>query len=111
MLRQVVPSLGRIAGLWVATLWVAAAGPAPKHWAFEPVHRSSPPAVRHTSWPRTGVDPFILAGLEARGWTPAPEASPVTLLRRAFLDFFTPERVRTQLRETPLAPWTPPPPS
>lgn len=30
---------------------------------------------------------------------------------RAFLDFFTAERVRTQLRETPLAPWTPPAPA
>jgi hypothetical protein len=57
-----------------------------KHWAFEPVRCPQVPAVRDASWPRTPIDRFILAKLEANGLAPAPPADRLTLLRRVTFD-------------------------
>jgi hypothetical protein len=57
-----------------------------EHWAFQPVRRPAVPAVKSKSWPRNSIDHFVLAKLEARGWTPAPAAEPRALLRRVYLD-------------------------
>jgi hypothetical protein len=57
-----------------------------RFWSFRPVAAGPPPAVRDASWPRTPVDRFILAGLEASGITPAAPADKRTLLRRATFD-------------------------
>ncbi|MFN9754498.1 MAG: DUF1549 domain-containing protein, partial [bacterium] len=66
-----------------------AAKPDPRlsHWAFQPL-RAAPalPPVRDTSWVRNPIDAFILARLEAKGWRPAPPATPPDLLRRIYLD-------------------------
>src|SRR5262249_14197665 len=56
---------------------------AQRHWAFRPVRASPPPAVQDPAWPRTSVDRFILARLEARGLAPSPAADRRTLIRRA----------------------------
>ncbi len=56
------------------------------HWAFIPPRDQPVPAVNDTAWPRTPVDRFILARLEAVGLRPAPAADRHTLLRRASLD-------------------------
>lgn len=56
------------------------------HWAFQPVTRPSPPAVRGQALVRTPVDAFLLSTLEARGLSFAPEADPRTLLRRLYFD-------------------------
>jgi len=56
------------------------------HWAFQPVKDSHAPAVKNTSWPRTGVDRFVLAEMEKKGLTPVVDADPVALLRRVHLD-------------------------
>ncbi|MFM7244808.1 MAG: DUF1549 domain-containing protein, partial [Planctomycetaceae bacterium] len=56
------------------------------HWAFQPVHDHTPPAVAHGSWPQTDVDRFLLAKLEAAGLEPVADASPASLLRRLHLD-------------------------
>ncbi len=56
------------------------------HWAFQPMARPAPPSVRNTGWPRGPVDAFILAGLEAAGLSPAPEADRLALIRRASYD-------------------------
>ena len=42
-------------------------GTAKRHWAFQPVEESHAPAVKDTAWPRTSIDRFILARLEAKG--------------------------------------------
>jgi len=55
------------------------------HWAFEPLQRPELPAVRDAAWPRTPVDRFVLARLEAEGLKPAPEAEKTTLVRRVTL--------------------------
>ncbi|NUM52207.1 MAG: DUF1549 domain-containing protein [Candidatus Hydrogenedentes bacterium] len=55
-------------------------------WAFKPVVRSGPPAVKDESWIKTPVDRFILAKLEAEGIAPAGPADKRTLIRRATFD-------------------------
>ncbi len=53
-----------------------------RHWAYQPVKAVTPPAVRNTAWPRTDIDRFILAGLEAKGLQPTGPADRRTLVRR-----------------------------
>jgi cytochrome c553 len=51
---------------------------------------NDPPSRRSSGtsdeWPVNAIDGFILACLEAEGLTPAPEADPVTLVRRLYFD-------------------------
>jgi mono/diheme cytochrome c family protein len=57
-----------------------------KHWSFQPIRRPEPPSVKDSAWPRTPVDRFLLAKLEAQGLAPAPDADRRTLLRRVTYD-------------------------
>jgi hypothetical protein len=57
-----------------------------RFWSLRPVKDPSVPAVKDTSWPRTPVDRFIRARLEAAGVAPAPVADRRTLLRRVTFD-------------------------
>jgi len=66
--------------------WIEAGAAYQKHWAFEPPVRSEPPAVKNPNWTLNEIDRFILATLEARQLTPAPEAPRETLIRRVTLD-------------------------
>jgi len=67
------------------------------HWAFQPVRRPAPPAVKNMAWVKSPIDAFILAELEKKGLTPAPPADRRTLIRRATFDLTglppTPEEV------------------
>jgi Protein of unknown function (DUF1553)/Protein of unknown function (DUF1549)/Planctomycete cytochrome C len=54
-------------------------------WAFTPPQRYNPPAVRDMSWPRTDIDRFLLAAMEAKGVRPVRDADSVTLLRRVHI--------------------------
>ena len=56
------------------------------HWAYQPVVRPDPPAVTDHSWGRNPIDAFVLAAIEARGWQPAHDADPRTLMRRLSFD-------------------------
>ncbi|HVE39686.1 MAG TPA: PSD1 and planctomycete cytochrome C domain-containing protein [Planctomycetota bacterium] len=56
-----------------------------RFWAFQPPRESMPPIVR-APWCRTPIDNFILAKLEEKKMTPAPEADRRTLLRRVTVD-------------------------
>lgn len=58
----------------------------PKHWAFQPVAATQPPAVKDTNWVQSPIDNFILAKLEADGLAPAPIADKRALIRRATFD-------------------------
>ena len=66
-------------------------------WAFQPIHDVAPPAVAQASWPRSSIDRFILAALEAKGLRPVGPAARRTLIRRATFDLTglppTPEEV------------------
>jgi hypothetical protein len=57
-----------------------------KHWAFQPLQTSVPPPVRHTDWPRSPADVFVLAGMEAIGLAPTGPADKRTLIRRVTYD-------------------------
>src|SRR5260370_2671070 len=51
------------------------------HWAYQPVKRVHPPAVKEASWVRNPIDRFILAEHEELGLAHAPEADRVALIR------------------------------
>ena len=59
---------------------------AARHWAYQRVRRSDPPARPDTGWARNEIDCFVAASLADLAMTPAPEADPLTLLRRVTLD-------------------------
>src|SRR5689334_21159504 len=52
----------------------ASAAAKPPHWAFQPLSRPAPPAVRMKNWVRTPIDAFILAALQKKGLTPSKPA-------------------------------------
>jgi hypothetical protein len=56
------------------------------HWAYQSVKAVEPPAVKNARWVRNPIDRFILAVLEDVGWSPAPEADRVALIRRVTFD-------------------------
>jgi Protein of unknown function (DUF1553)/Protein of unknown function (DUF1549)/Planctomycete cytochrome C len=74
------------------------------HWSFRPLATVAPPPVRDASWPRNGLDRFILARLEKETLAPAPEAERVTWLRRVSFDLIglppTPEQSATFASDT-----------
>ena len=53
-----------------------------RHWAFQPVRKPSVPTVRDQAWPRSDVDRFLLAKMEAAGLAPAADAEPTVVARR-----------------------------
>ena len=55
-------------------------------WSFQPLHATPAPAVSHASWPKSDIDKFVLARLEAAGLAPVRAADKRLLLRRATLD-------------------------
>jgi hypothetical protein len=57
-----------------------------KHWAYQPPKRVAEPRVKNAAWPRTDVDRFILAALEAKGLKPVADADRRALLRRVSFD-------------------------
>jgi mono/diheme cytochrome c family protein len=94
-----MPPKGRLKDSEIADLaeWVGrgapfpaaaqAAGPEPReHWAFRTVVRPAAPAVKDSSWPKSDLDRFVLAKLEAAGLRPPPPADRRTLIRRATFD-------------------------
>ncbi|MCP5549678.1 MAG: DUF1549 domain-containing protein [Akkermansiaceae bacterium] len=58
------------------------AGESPEHWAFRPVASPPVPAVKNEAWPRSDIDRFVLAALEAKNLAPGPDADRETLARR-----------------------------
>jgi cytochrome c551/c552 len=88
---------------WVAdgAVWGEASGrtrATASHWAFQPIERPEPPAVKDAKWARSPIDRFILAKIEEKGIGPSPEADKRTLIRRVSLDLRglppSPEEVR-----------------
>ena len=75
-------------------------------WSLRPLVARSLPADRagQRGWAKTPIDQFILAKLQAKGLTPAPDADRRTLLRRVTFDLIglppTPEEIATFLNDT-----------
>src|SRR5947209_17941975 len=58
-------------------------------WSFQPLRPSQPPALpskRPAAWPRNPIDSFVLAKLQQNHLLPAPAASRLALVRRAYFD-------------------------
>jgi hypothetical protein len=74
----------------IATLraWVAQGAAYELHWSYQAPQRPPLPHVsaKNAAWVRNPIDRFILAKLEQKGLTPAPEADRRTLARRLSLD-------------------------
>ena len=73
------------------------------HWAYQPVKRVEPKAVKDASWVRNPIDRFVLAELEELGLDHAPPAGRVALIRRVTFDLTgrppTPDEVATFLAD------------
>jgi hypothetical protein len=54
------------------------------HWSFRPIDNPSLPEVKHSDWPETNIDFFVLEQLEKASLQPAPPADRRTLLRRVY---------------------------
>ena len=70
----------------VIKAWIEQGAQWQPHWAFITPERAPLPSVKNTAWAKTPIDRFILAGLENKGLTPAPEADAHALVRRVALD-------------------------
>jgi hypothetical protein len=58
----------------------------PDHWAFQPAKPVAIPSIRHSEWPLTPIDHFILSRLETEGVAPAAPADKRILIRRMTYD-------------------------
>jgi len=78
------------------------------HWAFQPLAKVAPPAIRAASWPRSDIDRFLLARLEAKGLRPVGDAPAHVLARRLYLDLIglppAPEEVEVFARDYAVEP-------
>lgn len=72
-------------------------------WSFQPPRLPQLPKVQNGSWPRTGIDHFILARLEAEKLRPVGPAAKRELIRRATFDLLglppTPEEVEAFIQD------------
>ncbi|MEW4567394.1 DUF1553 domain-containing protein [Tautonia sp. JC769] len=68
-----------------------------EHWAYQAPQRTPAPRVIDASWPRSEIDRFILARLEAEGIRPVADADRTALIRRLSYDLIglppTPEEI------------------
>jgi hypothetical protein len=75
----------------------------PDWWSLRPVRTPAIPAVKAPCRVRNPIDAFVLARLESKGLTPAPETDRRTYVRRVTLDLTglppTPEEVDDFLRD------------
>ncbi len=72
-------------------------------WAFEPLTKNEPPAVKDAAWCKTPLDRFILAMLENAKIAPNAIAAKQQLIRRAYFDLIglppSPEDVDAFLKD------------
>jgi hypothetical protein len=70
----------------VLSAWILAGAPYEAHWSWEPIASPDVPTISDADWPRSDIDAFIMTRLEREGLSPAPDASPTSLLRRLHFD-------------------------
>lgn len=68
------------------------------HWCWQAIADPPLPEVKNAAWSKDNLDRFILAKIEAAGFTPAAPADKHALIRRIYFDLIglppTPEQVR-----------------
>ena len=57
-----------------------------KFWSLQPVKITAPAAAANSSWARSDIDRYVLAGLEKHKLTPVADADKQTLIRRLYFD-------------------------
>lgn len=57
-----------------------------KFWSFQSPQIKPAPTASNAAWTKSEIDRYILAALDDKAMTPAPDASPETLVRRLFFD-------------------------
>ncbi len=84
--------------------WIQQGAEYELHWSFIAPVKPVLPQVQNSGWVRNEIDRFILAELEKRGLTPAPEADRRTIARRVSLDLTgmppTPDQVERFLNDS-----------
>ncbi|HEX5500655.1 MAG TPA: c-type cytochrome domain-containing protein, partial [Thermomicrobiales bacterium] len=70
----------------ILTQWIREGAKYAGHWSYVKPTRPPLPAVSDASWPRNGLDYFLLARLDREGLRPSPEADRYALIRRLSLD-------------------------
>src|SRR5262249_19864578 len=102
-----MPPAGKLSDTAIADLerWVSMGAPDPRvgtaaewketkvdiekgrqYWAFQNPVKPATPKVRDAKWSAQPIDRLLLARLEKKGLTPAPEADKATLIRRVTMD-------------------------
>jgi len=80
---------------WITqtALWVPSAPAKPlfteaqkAFWSFQSIKDPKPPVVKDSNWPKSSLDRFILAKLEEKGLSPAPQLDKRRLIRRVTFD-------------------------
>ena len=66
--------------------WIKQGGKVAGHWSYEKPVRFDQPEVQHKNWAHNEIDGFVLAKLEAEGFTPQSPAPREALIRRLSLD-------------------------
>ena len=71
----------QILGLWIkeGATWA-------EHWAYVDPSFHPNPKTQNTKWSKHWIDTFALADIEQSGKKPAPNADPITLVRRLHFD-------------------------
>jgi hypothetical protein len=74
-------------------------------WSFVPPKMHAVPTIDNPAFTiHNSIDAFILANLQAKGLTPAPDADPQTLIRRVYIDLTglppAPEEVEAFVRDS-----------
>jgi hypothetical protein len=79
-------------------------------WSFQAPKRSPLPSINDSAWPRSDIDRYVLARLEAKGLKPVADAKPEALVRRVYYDLIglppTPEEVQSFVQEHAASPQT-----
>ncbi|MDF1824101.1 MAG: PSD1 and planctomycete cytochrome C domain-containing protein [Verrucomicrobiales bacterium] len=55
-------------------------------WSFQPPVKTPPTETENTTWATSEIDRYVLSSLEENSLTPAPNATPETLIRRLSYD-------------------------
>lgn len=66
--------------------WINEGAQFGEHWSFQPVKKPAVPKVKSSQKNLTDLDKIIIAELDKKNLTPAPEADKRTLIRRLSLD-------------------------
>ncbi len=69
------------------------------HWAFQPLIETQPPTIESADWPRTAIDAFAIAALNAADLLPAPDADRRVLARRVYFQLIGLPPTSPQLTE------------